>query len=151
MAGPIQAGEERFTRDTAKIVVEVLGLDGFGWTAYEGWLQSEVERSLEALAGTFSIPISLVPGAPPWIHRGDAVRVRIGSKVVITGYVLAAEPFYRRGECGMRVMGRDRTGDLVSCSAIYKGGQWRNVTVERIVKDIISPFGLELVVDTDLG
>ena len=151
MGKPIQAGAERFTRDAAKIVVEVLGLDGFGWAAYEGWLQSEVDRNLEALAGTFSIPISLVPGNPPWIHRGDAVRVRIGSKVVITGYVLAAEPFYRKGDCGMRVVGRDRTGDLVNCSAIYKGGQWRNVKVDRIIKDIITPFGLELVVDVDLG
>jgi prophage tail gpP-like protein len=40
---------------------------------------------------------------------------------------------------------------LVQCAAIYKGGQWRNVTVDRIIKDIITPFGLELKVQTDLG
>lgn len=145
MAKPIQAGNERFTRDQAKITVIVNG------KTYDGWLQSEVDRNLEALAGTFSIPVTLVPGSPPEIKRQDKVEVRIGDRTVITGFVLAAEPFYRRGECGMRIMGRDRTGDLVNCSAIYKGGQWRNVKVDRIIKDIITPFGLDLVVETDLG
>lgn len=135
----------QYTRDDAKITVVVNG------QTFEGWLQSEVDRNLEALAGTFSIPISMVPGSPPAIKRQDKVEVRIGDRTVITGFVLAAEPFYRRGECGMRVMGRDRTGDLVNCSAIYKGGQWLNVKVDRIIKDIIAPFGLDLVVDTDLG
>lgn len=135
----------QYTRDQAKITVIVNG------KTYEGWLQSEVDRNLEALAGTFSIPVTLVPGNPPEIKRQDKVEVRIGDRTVITGFVLAAEPFYRRGECGMRIMGRDRTGDLVNCSAIYKGGQWRNVKVDRIIKDIITPFGLELVVETDLG
>lgn len=151
MANPVQAGSERFTRDTAKIVVEVLGLDGFGWTAYEGWLQSEVERSIEAIGGTFSVPVSMVPGSPPWIHRQDAVRVLIGGKVVITGYALAAEPFYRRGDCGFRITGRSRTGDLVRSSAIYKGGQWRGATLDQICKDLVGPFGLGVKVETDIG
>lgn len=130
---------------TAKIQVIV------GGVAYEGWLQSEVSRSIEALAGTFSIPISLVPGRPPGIKRQQAVQVKIGDQVVLTGYVLAAEPFYRRGDCGMRITGRSRAGDLVRCSAIHKGGQWRNVTIDTIIKDIIRPFGLDLVVQTALG
>jgi prophage tail gpP-like protein len=47
---------EQYTRDSAKITVEVKGL------VYQGWLQSDIERSLEAISGTFSIPVSLVPG-----------------------------------------------------------------------------------------
>lgn len=135
----------QYTRDDAKIVVVVKG------KAYEGWLQSEVDRNLEALSGTFNIPVSLVPGNPPDIQRQDNVDIYIGDRRVISGRVLAAEPFYRRGECGLRVMGRDRAGDLVNCSAIYKGGQWSNVKIDRIIKDIIGPFGLELVIDADLG
>jgi prophage tail gpP-like protein len=135
----------KYTRDDAKITVVVNG------QTYDGWLQSEVERSLESLAGTFSIPVSLVPGNPPAIKRQDAVEVRIGTKAVINGYVLAAEPFYSQLDCGMHVVGRDRTGDLVRCSAIFKGGQWRNVKIDRIIKDIVQPFGLDVVVDTDIG
>lgn len=136
---------ERFTRDDAQIAVLVNG------QSYKGWLQSEVERNLEAICGTFSIPISLTPGYPPDIKRQDKVQVKIGDSVVIDGYVLAAEPFYRRGDCGMRVIGRDRTGDLVRSSAVYKGGQWRQATLERIAKDLVEPFGIEVVLDTDQG
>ncbi|MBY0233857.1 MAG: hypothetical protein K2W93_02670 [Burkholderiaceae bacterium] len=136
---------EQYTRDEAKIVVTVGGKD------FEGWLQSEVERNLEAICGTFSVPVALVPGNPPSIKRQDQVQVKIGDKVVITGYVLAAEPFYRHGECGMRITGRDRTGDLVRCSAIHKGGQWRKASLDRIAKDLVAPFGLTVKVDADLG
>jgi prophage tail gpP-like protein len=136
---------ESFTRDQAKISLTVNG------ESFEGWLQSEVDRSLEAISGTFSVPVSLVPGDPPKIGRQDAVEVRIGSQVVMTGYVLAAEPFYNRTDCGLRVMGRDRTGDLVRCSAIHKGGQWIKSTLDRICKDLVAPFGLEVRSDTDLG
>jgi len=135
----------QYTRDNAKIAVIVNGV------AYEGWLQSEVDRNLEALCGTFSIPISLVPGKPPAIKRQDSVQIKIGDTVVLTGYVLAAEPFYRRGDCGMRITGRSRAGDLVRCSAIYKGGQWRSAKIDRIIKDIVQPFGLDVKVDTDIG
>lgn len=135
----------QYTRDNAQISVIVNGV------AYEGWLQSEVDRSLEALCGTFSIPVSLVPGRPPAIKRQDLVQIKIGSKVVLTGYVLAAEPFYRKGDCGMRITGRSRAGDLVRCSAIHKGGQWRSAKIDRIIQDILQPFGLELMVDADIG
>ncbi|MEY2689819.1 MAG: hypothetical protein RL375_4018 [Pseudomonadota bacterium] len=139
------AKPESFTRDQARISVVVKG------QTYEGWLQSEVERSLESITGTFSIPVALVPGSPPAIARQDEVQIRIGDQVVMTGYVLAAEPFYRRGECGMRVIGRDRTGDLVRCSAVHAGGQWLKAPLDRISKDLVKPFGLEVKVDTDLG
>lgn len=136
---------EQYTRDQAQVTVIV------GGRTFTGWLQSEVERSLESLCGTFSIPVALVPGQPPEIKRGDEVTVKIGDTVVITGYVLAAEPFYRRGDGGMRITGRDRTGDLVRSSAIHKGGQWKSATLERIAKDLASPFGIEVKVDADIG
>ena len=139
---------ERYTRserDSAAITVKV------GGKAYEGWLQSEVDRDMEAICGTFSIPVSLVPGDPPEIHRQDEIEVWIGSTRVITGHVLTADPFYRRNDCGMRVVGRDRTGDMVRSSAIHKGGQWRSATLERIARDLAAPFGVEVVVDADIG
>ena len=136
---------EQYKRDQVKITVEVRG------QAYEGWLQSEVERSIEAIAGTFSVPVSMVPGWTPDIQRQDEVVVRVGGVKVITGYVLAAEPFYRRDDCGYRITGRDRTGDLVRCSAIHKGGQWRNAKLEQIAKDLVKPYGIEVVAEVDTG
>lgn len=136
---------ERYARDNVKITVQVNG------TAYEGWLESEIERSIEAICGTFSIPVSMVPGQPPAIKRQDAVVVRIGGVTVITGFVLSAEPFYTRDNCGFMVTGRDRTGDLVRSSAIHKGGQWRNAKLEQVCKDLLAPYGIEVKVETDTG
>ena len=52
---------------------------------------------------------------------------------------------------GLRVTGRDRTGDLIRCSAIHRGGQWRNATLTRIATDLAAPFGLQVVADVDVG
>lgn len=135
----------RSERDQAKIVVKA------GGQAFEGWLQSEVERSIEAISGTFNIPVALNPGAPPAIKRQDEVEIWIGSTKVITGYVLAAEPFYSRGDCGMRIVGRDRTGDLVHASAVHKGGQWRGAKLDRIARDLAERYGIQVVLDGDQG
>ena len=135
--------QQALARD--KITVEVRGV------AYEGWLQSEISRSLEAISGTFNIPVSLLPGEPPDIRRQDDIVIKIAGAVVITGYVLSAEPFYKKGDCGLRITGRDRTGDLVRCTAIHKGGQWRSATLDTIAKDLVAPYGLQVRVDTDVG
>lgn len=136
---------DRYVRDAARVSLLVDG------KRFEGWTSCEVSRSLEAIAGTFSVPVSLVPGQPPAIVRQQPVQVLLGDRPVINGYVLAAEPFYRRGDCGLVVSGRDRTGDLVRCSAIHRGGQWRRASLERIAVDLVAPFGLAVKVDTDLG
>lgn len=144
----MSAQGERYTRserDQAKIIVKVKG------QSFEGWLQSEVERSIEAISGTFSIPVTLDPGAPPAIKRQDDVEIWIGTTKVITGYVLSAEPFYRRGDCGMRIVGRDRTGDLVQTSALHKGGQWRGAKLDRIARDLVERYGIQVVLDADQG
>lgn len=149
----------QYTRDDARITLTVSPpasnfdsrFPGAGARRFDGWLQSEVQRSIENITGTFSVPTSLVPGEPPAIARGDEVEVAIGSKTVIKGYVLSAEPFYRRGDCGLRVTGRDRTGDLVRSSAIHRGGQWRKASLGVIAQDLAAPFGLQVVADVDLG
>lgn len=122
-----------------------------GGRVFQGWLQSEVSRSIESLAGTFSIPTSFVPGDVPQIKRQDEVKVLVGDEVVITGYVMAAEPFYDDRNCGLNVAGRDRTGDLVTSTAIHKGGQWRGAKIDRIVRDLVEPFGIKVKLQADIG
>lgn len=122
-----------------------------GGMVLRGWIQSEVQRSIESLAGTFSVPVPFIPGTVPAVQRGDVVQVAIGDEVVIDGYVLAAEPFYNRTDCGLNVVGRDRAGDLVHSSAIHQGGHWAGVKLDRIAQDICRPFGLDVVVATDIG
>lgn len=133
--------------DRDDVIVRCKGVD------YVGWTQSEVDRSLETLAGTFSIPITFDYSRPAPIVRGDAVQVLFGKTVVVSGWALSAEPFYSKSDVGLRILGRDRAGDLIKSSAMHKGGQWRGVLVDRIVRDLVAPFGMDVVVEDgiDLG
>jgi prophage tail gpP-like protein len=122
-----------------------------GGKVWTGWLQSEVTRSIEAISGTFSVPVSLTPGMVPPIKRQDEVRVAIGGHVLIDGYVTRAAPFYRKGDVGMMVVGRDFTGDFIRSSAMHKGGQWRKAKLSQIVRDLAEPFDIDVNVVGDEG
>ncbi len=137
-----------------RIIIRCKGKD------FEGWEQSTVEMSLESIAGTASIPITWDSrlGACP-IKRQDEVAIFIRAGLgpsapetqIAKGFVLAAEPFYDAHNMGRNIAVRDSSGDLVHCSAIHKGGQWRGAKADRIIKDLLAPFGIELIVQADVG
>lgn len=121
---------------------------------YGGWQTVRISLGMEQIAGEFSLTVSeRFPGRPEaWkILPGDECRVLIGNQPVITGYVDDVEPGYDRESHTVAVMGRDRTGDLVDCSAIHKTGEWRGVTLDRIVSDICAPFGIKVTAAAPLG
>jgi prophage tail gpP-like protein len=79
------------------------------------------------------------------------VSVLIGDTVVAQGVVLSAEPFYRKDKIGLRVVGRDLSGDLIRCAALHQAGQGRKVKIDRIIADVLKPFGIGLDVAADVG
>lgn len=124
--------------------------------AYGGWTRLEVQRSIEQVAGGFVLQLtSRWPGVdtPMQLREGLSCEVRLGNDLVISGYIDEYETDDMDTSSSVRVSGRDRTADLVDCSAIYKTGQWRGVKLERIVADIALPFGIKVVVagGTDTG
>jgi prophage tail gpP-like protein len=70
---------------------------------------------------------------------------------VITGYVDDTKPRYDRQAHSITISGRDKTADLVDCSAIYKSGQWSNKKIEQIAADLCAPFSIRVLVATDTG
>lgn len=121
---------------------------------YGGWKRLEVQRSIEQIAGGFILELtSRWPGAdvPVGLREGLPCEVRLGGETVITGYIDMFEPDLTDTSSMIRVEGRDKTGDLVDCSAIHKTGQWRGVRLEQIVRDIAAPFGITVEVATDTG
>ncbi len=47
--------------------------------------------------------------------------------------------------------GRDKTGDLVDCSAQFKTGQWQGRTLEQLAQDVVAPFGIRVFANVDTG
>ncbi|MDU7778705.1 MAG: contractile injection system protein, VgrG/Pvc8 family [Aeromonas caviae] len=120
---------------------------------YEGWQKVRITRSLRDIAGDFELRLTRKweDATAMAIKPLSACTVSIGSDLVLTGYIDDFIPSYDDREVEWVVSGRSKTSDLVDCSAIYKSGQWQNVTLDRVAKDICAPFKIEVVVECDLG
>lgn len=125
-----------------------------GSKSYGGWTAMRIVRGMEALAGTFTFEVSeLWPGqgTARRIEPGAACSVKVDGKAVITGYVDELDVEHDAKTHTVRVSGRDKTADLVDCSAIHKGGQWRGRTIAQIAADLCAPFGIQVKAATDVG
>lgn len=122
--------------------------------SYGGWKSIRVHRGLEEIAGAFELGITeLWPDQlqAREIKAGDRCTVAIDGETVITGYVDGVLVSWDNGNHQVSVRGRDATGDLVDCSAIYKTGEWRNVRLDQLARDLCGPFGISVKVETDVG
>ena len=132
----------------SRFVLTVEGRD------YEGWKAGSVTRSIETIAGQFSVVVSeREPGetAARPIIPGAAISLALEDTPVIRGWVDAVEPTYDADTHEIRVTGRDRTGDLVDCSVASEPGEWKNERLENIVRQIIQPYGITLSTNVPTG
>jgi prophage tail gpP-like protein len=127
-----------------------------GGNYFGGWESTKINLGVEQLAGTFDLTVTDCWNTEQGqqvmqIKPGQACEALINGKVVITGYVDDTGPHYDKRSHSISVTGRDKTGDLVDCSAIYKSGQWSNKKLEQIAADLCSPFGIKVITNTDTG
>lgn len=119
---------------------------------FAGWESISVQRSIENCAGGFRLSVS-----EPLDVFGSAVRagapctVMIDGEIVVTGYVDEVNREIDAQQHRVDVTGRDKTADLVDCSALRKTGQWSGQHVERIAADIAAPFGVAVRVDAGVN
>lgn len=121
---------------------------------YGGWKSVRITLGMEQIAGTFELSVSeRFPGQPQaWpILPGNECRLLVKGRPVITGYVDEVAPSYDQASHGVQVTGRDRTGDLVDCSAIHKSGEWHGTALDRIAADICAPFGIKVITAAGVG
>lgn len=130
---------------TPEVILSVYGRD------ITGWRTATINRSIEDIAGTFELSADFIPAQNIPIKRQDGVRISIAGIDLIRGYALSAEPFYRRGDMGLKISGRDRSGDLTVAAAIHAKGEWLNTTIDRIFKDLLAPFEIPLVLESGVG
>lgn len=122
--------------------------------AFTGWKDVEIKQSLECMAGAFELSVTTKwngQDEPYKLREGLPCQVLIGDDAVITGYIDAYSASGDKTNVGITIHGRDRTADLVDCSAIHKSGQWLQAGLQRIVTDIAKPFGLDVVVDAGVA
>lgn len=116
---------------------------------YGGWTAIRINRGIEQLSGSFTLTVTEKwPGqaeARP-IKKGDSAVVKIDGEAVCTGYINRTRSGFDSGRTWFEVEGRDKTADLVDCSAVWKSGQWKNSSVAQIAADLCRPFGIAVVI-----
>jgi prophage tail gpP-like protein len=121
---------------------------------FGGWESVEIRTGIEQVAGTFKLGVTerwAGQATPTPIMPGFACEVLLDGETVITGFVDTSDPSFDDANHTVLVEGRDKTGDLVDCSAIHKSGQWVNRTLDKIASDICAPFGIKVINQTDVG
>lgn len=110
---------------------------------FTGWEDVSIQQSIETAAGAFSMNVS---DKVPWpISPGDECVVSEGGDIIITGYVDKVGIGLNASTHSFSVQGRDKTADIIDCSAMNKPGEWRNVKLSKIAKEIAKEFGIEVI------
>lgn len=126
---------------------------------YPGWKGIRVTRSIESIAGSFSLDTSDRWGEDPWpIMEGNACQVLIDGQIVIDGFVDKRSLSSSASSRTLGYEGRDRAAQLVDCSAIVDvgtvdKGKWTftNIDVYELAVAITRPFGLKVSVQPGLS
>lgn len=130
----------------------LIAIDG---NEYGGWKTVEVTRAFDAAASSFSLAVidtwAELQGQVWPIKLFDPCTVSLGGVLAVTGYVDRVEPAFDAHRRGIQIGGRSKTADLVDCSAVVPGGQFKKAKMDAIGNQLCKPFGVQMVVKADLG
>lgn len=120
-----------------------------GGQIYGGWMDIRIQRGLEQISGQFSLGLAERRDGqhePRAVRCGQACTVTIDSQAVVTGWIDSVRPRYDATSTALAVSGRDKTGDLIDCSAVHKSGQWKASSLKRIALDLLAPYKIDIIV-----
>ncbi|MDR1276378.1 MAG: hypothetical protein LBL72_08390 [Candidatus Accumulibacter sp.] len=120
-----------------------------GGQIYAGWKSVSVQTSMEQISGAYNLEITeRWPNQPKdWsIPPGELCEVLIGETPVISGYVDRVSVSYDATSHKISVSGRDRTGDLVDCSAASTA--FSGLRFSKIAEKLCAPYKISIVDET---
>ncbi|GAG06539.1 unnamed protein product, partial [marine sediment metagenome] len=116
------------------------------------WTEVSVTKSLESLCGRVRATFTDRWPDEVWgIVPGDEIKVLVGGKRLMTGYVDRVASDVAGDSHEIAISGRDKTADLVDSSSSVKPGSWKNRKLDAVAKILAEPFGIKVRVLTDVG
>jgi prophage tail gpP-like protein len=115
--------------------------------AYLGWKSGTITRSIESIAGSFELEVSTRWAGTTQrfpIVEEDECELTILGQTVITGYVDKRSISYDKGTLTFKVSGRDKTGDLVDCSAVTPKLVYRKTPLLDFVRAVCEPLNIDV-------
>jgi len=119
---------------------------------YGGWKKIKIQRGMRQFADTFELELT-----DKWansktkrvVKEDSPCVVEIDGEAVITGYVDDVNTSYDDKSHSLSVNGRSKLGDLVDCST--NRTPHNNLDLAAIAKKECAAFGINVVVETDVG
>lgn len=130
------------------VVLKVSGKD------YSGWTSIEVTKGIENLSGAFNLILTnRWPGTKKAmdLRPGLECQVSISGETLINGYIDVLNINYSSDTHEIRVAGRDKAADLIDCSIAKGTGEWKNLTFDKIITELVSPFGITVKSEVSPG
>ena len=131
--------------------IVTLQIGGVNW---QGWKSVEVSRQVDAIAGSFSLGLTdkWAPGqqALP-LAAGMACKILAKGDPLIDGHLDKVVFGFKVGEHSITVSGRDKSADLVDCSAVHHPGHFRGQTAKQLADVLAGPYGVKVQAETDPG
>jgi len=117
-----------------------------------GWKEISIRRSMESLCAAFSVTLryentpevdAIVPEKPVSVLIVDSETNT--ETLVLTGYVDTRPRKLTANQNTLSITGRDKTQDLVDCSAIVKSNTILQSTIGQIARLLSKPFNINVV------
>ncbi len=140
-----------------------------GGLDFVGWKAATVRRKMTNCSGGFELDLATTfrydkidflrrerdegRGAVSvnTIRPGESCELKMGFDSVLVGYVETVDEAIDGDSHTIAISGRDKTADLIDCSAIGKTGQWLGSRVEQIAEQLAKPFGVSVRAEVDTG
>lgn len=123
-----------------------------GGHAFTGWEDVRIVRGIELFPSHFALRLTeRLPGEPGLfpIAPGQTFRLRIGSDLVMSGYIDSYTSRVSARGHQVSVVGRSATADLIDCAAGVTSGNESAATMTysaaslyQLASDLCKPFGI---------
>lgn len=117
-----------------------------GGKDWAGWKSYRINLGMQQLSGSFDLQLTECwagQAARREIPEGAPCSVHYDDEVLITGYIDRVAPTYNSHDHSVSVTGRDKTCDLVDCSA--PATQWIGRGLADVARELCAPFGITVI------
>jgi len=116
-----------------------------------GWQRLKTVRTMDSLCGSFELSYVGNDDIKSVLTGFEPIQLYLGEKLLMTGYIFPVKIPIVNDKNMIVIVGREKTADLIDCSAINKPGTWRNQTLQQIIFALVQPFGINVQTIVDTG
>lgn len=132
-------------RNKVQVVIEEGAFPG---TSLEIFLAVRIDKSLDEMAGTFTIDLTDVwaeLGIDYEVYQGDKISIWYNGVKQFTGYVETLQMQLDKERHAVVISGREVTCDLVDCCAVNMQKGFKQIKYIDLVTHLCRPFGIKVI------